>query len=164
MDILPPIFIVCTRSPSGAIGKKGGLPWKRPSKENLTWFRCLTDSSAVVMGASTWKSLPKKPLYGRINVVISSVPIEGADYVFPDLMKALLSLQTKAIYIIGGQALFEEAYRLGMVDGVYEIILKSEYEGCDRFMPPLPDDFDVHTKLWESESDERWFYSYTFKI
>jgi len=52
------------------IGKDGTMPWPHLS-EDLKRFKKLTDGSMIVMGKNTWLSLPKRPLPGRENVVIS---------------------------------------------------------------------------------------------
>ena len=40
----------------GGIGYKNGLPWPK-IKEDLEWFKQLTEENVVVMGSTTWKSL-----------------------------------------------------------------------------------------------------------
>ena len=56
----------------GGIGFKNGLPWPK-IKEDLNWFRQLTEENVIVMGSTTWKSLGiHAPLKHRHNYVISS--------------------------------------------------------------------------------------------
>ena len=56
----------------GGIGFKNGLPWPK-LKEDLHWFKQLTEENVVVMGSNTWKSLGvHAPLKHRHNYVISS--------------------------------------------------------------------------------------------
>ena len=54
----------------GGLNKEGkpDLLFKLP--KDLTWFKEKTLSSVVVMGMTTYQSLPKKPLPKRINVVL----------------------------------------------------------------------------------------------
>ena len=55
------------------IGLNNELPWRIPS--DLKRFMTLTldgNNNAVVMGKNTWESLPKKPLKGRDNLILSS--------------------------------------------------------------------------------------------
>jgi dihydrofolate reductase len=54
---------------NGVIGNKGVLPWRIP--EDMRWFRSKTIGKPVVMGRRTWESLPKKPLPGRTNIVVT---------------------------------------------------------------------------------------------
>src|SRR5690349_20833165 len=57
------------RARNGVIGKDGGLPWRL--KSDLAIFRAVTMGKPVIMGRKTWESLPKKPLVGRTNIVLS---------------------------------------------------------------------------------------------
>ena len=43
------------------IGKNGDLPWPH-NPADLRWFKNNTLNSVIVMGKSTWDSLPRKPL------------------------------------------------------------------------------------------------------
>lgn len=54
----------------GELGKSGDLCWH--IREDLAHFKTLTMGGIVIMGRKTWESLPKKPLPGRINVVVTS--------------------------------------------------------------------------------------------
>ncbi|MEK0373100.1 dihydrofolate reductase [Corynebacterium mastitidis] len=53
----------------GVIGDGVGMPWHLP--EDLRHFKEVTLGAPVIMGRRTWESLPKKPLPGRENVVLS---------------------------------------------------------------------------------------------
>src|SRR5690242_10155617 len=57
------------RARNGVIGRGGGLPWRL--KSDLAIFRAVTMGKPVIMGRKTWESLPKKPLVGRTNIVLS---------------------------------------------------------------------------------------------
>ena len=57
------------RDRNGVIGKDGVLPWRL--KSDLAIFRAVTMGKPVIMGRKTWESLPKRPLIGRMNVVLS---------------------------------------------------------------------------------------------
>jgi len=57
------------RARNGVIGRAGGLPWRLRS--DLRRFRALTLGKPVVMGRKTWESLPRRPLPGRLNLVLS---------------------------------------------------------------------------------------------
>lgn len=53
------------------IGKDGKLPWHH-NKHDMKFFKLLTDGGKVVMGRSTWDSLPVKPLPNRDNYVLTN--------------------------------------------------------------------------------------------
>ena len=68
------LIIAC--DPNGGIGYENRLPWTN-IQGDLPRFKRLTDGQTVIMGRNTWDSLPKKPLPGRINIVVSSRPLEA---------------------------------------------------------------------------------------
>ncbi|HEX2800700.1 MAG TPA: dihydrofolate reductase, partial [Phenylobacterium sp.] len=57
------------RARNGVIGRGGSLPWRL--KSDLANFRAVTMGKPVIMGRKTWESLPKRPLVGRTNIVLS---------------------------------------------------------------------------------------------
>src|SRR3954452_2279734 len=57
------------RARNGVIGRNGGLPWRL--KSDMAIFRAVTMGKPVIMGRKTWESLPKRPLPGRINIVVT---------------------------------------------------------------------------------------------
>lgn len=57
------------RGLNGVIGRDGGLPWRL--KSDLQIFKAVTLGKPVIMGRKTWDSLPRKPLPGRLNLVLS---------------------------------------------------------------------------------------------
>jgi dihydrofolate reductase len=54
---------------AGVIGFEGKIPWFVP--EDLAYFKKVTFGMPVIMGRKTYDSLPKKPLPGRKNIVIT---------------------------------------------------------------------------------------------
>ena len=65
------IGLVWAQAANGVIGRDGALPWQLP--EDLARFKALTTGATVVMGRTTWESLPAsvRPLPGRRNVVLT---------------------------------------------------------------------------------------------
>lgn len=57
----------------GGIGLNNDLPWKgiADNKSDMQWFREKTKGKIVVMGYNTWVSIGRKPLPGRINIVLT---------------------------------------------------------------------------------------------
>ncbi|TGY88265.1 dihydrofolate reductase [Marinicauda algicola] len=114
---------VVARGRNGVIGREGDLPWKLRS--DLKRFRQITMGKPVVMGRRTWESLPRKPLPGRPNIVVSTTlaDAEGAE-VFDDPWHALEAARAAAIQagvdevcIIGGAQLY--ALTLERADRLY---------------------------------------------
>lgn len=73
------ISIIVAVSEDWGIGKDNELLWKIP--EDLRRFKRLTTGKTVIMGKRTWESLPKKPLPGRKNIVITDIKDEQIDQV-----------------------------------------------------------------------------------
>ena len=57
------------RARNGVIGRAGDLPWRL--KSDLAIFKAVTLGKPIIMGRKTWESLPRRPLPGRINIVIT---------------------------------------------------------------------------------------------
>lgn len=88
MPNLPHLQLVVAVDEVGGIGKGKALPWKLPG--DMAYFKELTSrthdparQNAVIMGRTTWESIPPKfrPLPGRINVVLSRTM--SADHLLP---------------------------------------------------------------------------------
>ncbi|MDB5459286.1 MAG: dihydrofolate reductase [Caulobacteraceae bacterium] len=114
---LPVLALVLARARNGVIGKNGGLPWRL--KSDLALFKATTLFKPVIMGRKTWDSLPRKPLPGRLNIVLSrdgSFEPEQA-LVCESFGDALQIAREHAaddgaeeVCVIGGAAIFEEAW------------------------------------------------------
>lgn len=104
------------RARNGVIGRDGTLPWRL--KSDLAIFRAITMGKPVIMGRKTWESLPKKPLVGRTNIVLSkdgSFEPKGA-VVCEDFSEAVSIAREQAeedgaqeVCVIGGASLFQLA-------------------------------------------------------
>jgi dihydrofolate reductase len=136
------VALVYAVSQNGVIGKAGGLPWHIPS--DLKWFKAVTLGKPVIMGRKTWDSLPRKPLPGRVNIVISRAGgfhAEGAMVVadVESAMKLANLCNPTEICVIGGA----EIYRLFMplAQKIYLTRILADVVG-DTFMPELD------AKLW----------------
>jgi len=106
------ISLILARADNGVIGDKGGLPWRL--SDDLRRFKALTMGKPIIMGRKTWDSLPKKPLPGRSNIVVTRDPsfaAEGAVTV-RSLEEAVARAEAKhpdEIMVIGGAQIFVAA-------------------------------------------------------
>ena len=127
-------FVVAV-SRNGVIGKAGGLPWHISA--DLKRFKAITMGKPVIMGRKTWESLPKKPLPGRPNIVITrqkNYRAEGA-IVVSDIPSALAAGgQVEEVCVIGGGEIFDMF--LAQTDRIYLTEVDLEVDG-DTFFPPL---------------------------
>jgi dihydrofolate reductase len=105
------IVLVLAVAQNGVIGKDGGIPWH--ISEDMKRFKALTLGHTVVMGRKTWDSLPKKPLPGRVNVVVTRQKdwqAEGA--VTASSLGQATSGTSGVLMIIGGAEIYERALPL----------------------------------------------------
>jgi dihydrofolate reductase len=129
------ISFVVAVARNGVIGRDGGLPWRISS--DLKRFKEITMGKPVVMGRKTWESLPRKPLPGRRNIVITrqaGYEAPGADVVTSAEAAIALSAGAPEIAVIGGG----EIYRMfwPQVDRLYLTEVDTEVEG-DTYFPAV---------------------------
>lgn len=130
------VVLACTLD--CGIGKNGTIPWHLPG--DLAHFKELTKSTEhegkqnmVIMGRKTWESLPRKPLSGRRNIVVTRNSIEGVECV-PSLNEALRLADENidSVFVIGGAQLYNEALRHPNCGTLYVTMINAEIE-CDTF-------------------------------
>lgn len=113
---------------NGGIGYKNSLPWNNLFGD-LKRFKTLTYGQIVVMGRNTWESLPKKPLNGRLNFVITSqnLSLPNGAIALPNLNHFTFY---KNVWLIGGATLIESAWDL-----ITEVHLSRAFTqyNCDKF-------------------------------
>lgn len=134
----PALAIVVARAANGVIGRDGDLPWRLRS--DLALFKANTLGKPIIMGRKTWDSLPRKPLPGRMNVVLTrdqSFEPEGA-VACETWMEAVQMAKEQAaddgvdeVCVIGGRALFELA--LPKAKRLYLTEVAAEVEGDVHF-------------------------------
>lgn len=124
---------------NGAIGRRGDLPWH--IAEDMRRFKSLTMGHPVIMGRRTWESLPKRPLPGRRNIVVSRNPdfrAEGAETA-PSVVAAIALCAADEIpFIIGGGEIYAAAFPL-----LTEILMTrvdTSVEDADTFFPTVSTD------------------------
>ena len=114
------IAIYVAIAENGVIGSKGGLPWRLST--DLKRFKAGTIGKPIVMGRKTWESFPKRPLPGRLNIVVTrdkTYRAEGAETV-SSLDDAISFAKTRArcmagadeICVIGGGEIYRQALPL----------------------------------------------------
>jgi dihydrofolate reductase len=133
-----PLALVVARAANGVIGRDGDLPWRL--KSDLALFKANTLGKPVIMGRKTWDSLPRKPLPGRMNIVLSrDGSFEPAQAVVCEsFMEAVQMAREQAeddgvdeVCVIGGRALFEMA--LPKAKRLYITEVAAEVEGNVTF-------------------------------
>ncbi len=131
------ICLVVAVSKNGVIGRDGGLPWRLQS--DLKHFKATTIGKPVIMGRKTWDGLPRKPLPGRRNIVVTrqtGFTAEGADVAHT--LTGALAIAARdnpaEICVIGGGEIFREALPLARRLHLTEV--NCEVDG-DTFFPAV---------------------------
>jgi dihydrofolate reductase len=129
------ISIIVAISEDYGIGRNNELLWHIP--EDLKRFKKLTMGQCIIMGKKTWESLPRKPLPGRTNIVITDIPgekIEGSitAYSIEDALGKCV--KGEEIFIIGGGSIYRQFMPLADRLYITHIHKKSE---ADIFFPKI---------------------------
>ena len=133
------IVLVVAVSRNGVIGRDGALPWRLPS--DLRRFKEITMGKPIIMGRKTWEALPRKPLPGRTNIVVSRQPgyLAPGAIVAGTVNEALAvarSAKPAEIAVIGGGDIYRQI--LPFADRIYLSEVDAEAEG-DTHFPELDD-------------------------
>ncbi|HVZ91432.1 MAG TPA: dihydrofolate reductase [Rhizomicrobium sp.] len=125
------VSLVVAMADNGVIGVNGTLPWRVP--DDLRRFKALTMGKPCIMGRRTWDSLPRKPLPGRHNIVVTRDPqfrADGASLVH-SLQEALaIAAGAEEICIIGGAEIYRAA--LPFADRIHLTEIHADVEGDTR--------------------------------
>ena len=165
---VPILAIVAARSRNGVIGRGGGLPWRL--KSDMALFKATTLGKPVIMGRKTWDSLPKKPLPGRANLVLSrDGTFEPKGAVVCDRFQEALSMAreqaeeggAEEVCVIGGTALFELA--TPKAKRLYLTEVEAEVEG-DALFPTFDEVAWREVRRDEYAAAEGDDYPFIFRV
>jgi len=112
------------------IGKDNKLPWH--NKEDLAWFKMITLNQKIVMGRSTFESLPGV-LPNRHHIVLSrgtNTPRESVDFVSG--VEELVSKYGADLFVIGGRSVYEQLFKF--CDELFVTFMYDAYD-CDTYFP-----------------------------
>jgi len=147
------ISIIVAVSEDWGIGKGNELLWH--ISEDLKRFKKLTSGNAVIMGKKTWESLPRRPLPGRKNIVLTDDPHECIDcsvtaYSIEDALSKCE--KEEDIFVIGGGSVYRKfmpiadrlyithVHRKAPADvyfpeidsDIWKVVEKEEFKGADK--------------------------------
>ncbi|HDQ60085.1 MAG TPA: dihydrofolate reductase [Candidatus Woesearchaeota archaeon] len=151
------IIMIAAKAKNNVIGKAGKIPWH--ISEDFKHFKEKTMGYPVIMGMTTFESLPVKPLSGRTNIVLTKNPeYHPENVVVKYSMKDALDYCNGAekIFLIGGASIYKQGMEFADTLELTEI--DREYEG-DTYFP------EFSMSEWELvNSDPRDGYSFnTYK-
>lgn len=162
------LSLIVAQARNRVIGARGQLPWRL--KDDLAHFKRTTMGAPVIMGRKTWESLPKRPLPGRANIVISrDWDYDAAEArVYSSVVPALNAARAIAmragqqeVFVIGGAAIYEAALQLA--DRIYLTEVDAAPEG-DAFFPQLDIAHWRETSAERVEAGEGNDHAFTLRV
>ncbi|MDA3833265.1 MAG: dihydrofolate reductase [Spirochaetales bacterium] len=136
------ISIIVAVASNNAIGKNNELLWHIP--DDLKRFKKLTLGHCLIMGKKTWFSLPRRPLPGRNNIVMTDDPCEciGGGCITAYSVEDALSKceEGKEVFVIGGGSVYRQF--LDLADRLYLTHVHRDFD-ADTFFP------DIDPGVWQ---------------
>jgi dihydrofolate reductase len=151
------------------LSKNGSIPWK--SKKDMKFFMTKTSNNIVIMGKTTYFSLPAehRPLKNRLNIVLTSTPelynrvghYESSTVLFTNdntIYQTILENKEKyantyvflnpdfKIFCIGGKTVYDTY--IPLCDKIWVSYIKHDYN-CDLFIH-----YDFSTQFTSTIYDE----------
>ena len=140
------VNIIVASGRDGAIGRSGDLIWRIPA--DLRRFKALTTGHPVIMGRKTWESLPKRPLPGRRNIVVTHdgrYEAPGAETASsPEAALALAG--DEEIFVMGGATLYDAF--MSLATRIYLTEIEGACPDADARMAFPPD-----PEVWEKTEE-----------
>ena len=128
-----------------AIGVKGGLPWHLPA--DLKYFKEKTRGYPVIMGRTTYFSLPFRPLKGRKNIVLNLGwdPIPEEVVCVNSFEEAYAAAEpAERCFVMGGASVYRQA--IDSMDRLYITHVHTTIPEADAFFP------EINSDIWAVES------------
>ena len=150
------ISIIVAMTKNRVIGEGGDVPWH--IADDMRLFKSLTEGNTVIMGKTTWRSIPDgfRPLPSRTNIIVSTTLEEQAGAkVCKSVDDAVREAKKngKGIFCIGGAKLYSAM--LPLADTMYVSWIKESYEG-DTYFP------EFNLKEWK-EIETKDYPEFIFK-
>jgi dihydrofolate reductase len=146
----PPIALVVAMAENRVIGSAGRIPWRLP--EDMRHFKALTFGKPCIMGRKTWESLPKKPLPGRTQIVVTrDAHFTAAGAVVAHTLEDAIAIAAREspaeIMVIGGAEIYAAA--LPHAESIYLTEVHRDFDGDARLA-----EFD--REIWQETEREAY--------
>ena len=146
------------------IGVKGDLP--RHLSEDLKYFKETTRGFPVIMGRTTYFSLPVRPLKGRKNIVLNlggdPIPEVTCVYSFEEAYKEAEATGADKCFVMGGASVYKAA--LPDMDKLYITHVHTEVEGADVLFPVIDPAVWERESTSETHTDPETGYTFEFVV
>lgn len=147
---------------NNGIGVKGGLPWHLP--EDLKYFKRVTSGYPVIMGRTTYFSLPFRPLKGRKNIVLNlgwePIPEVICANSFEEAYAA--AEDAEKCFIMGGASVYRAA--INDMDTLYITHVHTIVEDADAFFPEIDPEIWEPVSTSETLHDDATGYDFEFVV
>jgi len=159
------LSIIVAHDINNGIGFQTKIPWYIPN--DFKWFKRQTIGKIVVMGTTTYFSLPNnsRPLPDRENYVLcneceyhSRINEEGAKF-FTSIEDVIEFSKGRDVFIIGGASIYKQF--IDLADYLYITKINKEF-GCDTFFPKVKDIEWEHVYKGDNIEHEDYTYSFNF--
>ena len=128
------IALVVVIADNGVIGDRGKIPWR--ISDDMKHFKAVTMGKPCIMGRKTWDSLPKKPLPGRTNIIVTrdrdfTAPDAAVVHSLDEALAFAAAERPEEIAIIGGADIYRAA--LPSASRIYLTEVHRDFAGDARF-------------------------------
>lgn len=160
------IHLIVAMDEEGAIGLQGDMPWGRSMKSDLRHFKETTMGYPLIMGRTTYESFPRRPLPGRLNIVLT----RRTDYDVPEGAVTASSVDeairlaeeegSGEVFIIGGRQVYEQF--IDRADRLHLTLIHHTFDPVDTHFPDIdPEEWQMETTE-DHPADESNAYTYSF--
>ena len=145
---------------NNAIGVKGTLPWHL--SEDLKYFKKTTSGCPVIMGRTTYFSLPFRPLKNRKNIVLNlggdPIPEVTCVYSFDEAFKEAETEDAAESFVMGGASVYRAA--MEFVDKLYITHVHTIVEDADAFFPEIDPSIWQRVSISDTYKDEETGFTF----
>lgn len=153
MNAKTKLSIIAAVAQNGAIGKDNDLLWH--ISDDLKRFKQLTLEHTVMMGKSTYDSLPVHPFPKRRNIVITrqkDLLLEGCEMAHSIDEAIALCKPNEETFVVGGSSIYKQM--MPVVDKLYITWVYKDFD-ADCFFPEIDHEQFVQTSVSERMYDEK---------
>lgn len=144
------------------IGVRGGLPWH--ISEDLKYFKKVTTGCPVIMGRTTYFSLPFHPLKGRKNIVLNKGGEPIPEVVCADSFEEAFAAAEpcEKCFIMGGASVYKAA--IDMMDMLYITHVHTVVKDADVFFPEIDPSVWKVSERSEMMKDKETGFEFEFVV
>ena len=148
---------------NNGIGIKGQLPWHL--SEDLEYFKRVTSGYPVIMGRTTYFSLPFHPLKGRKNIVLNAggdpIPEATCVYSFEEAFAEAEATGAGKCFVMGGASVYKAA--INRMDTLYITHVHTVID-ADAWFPEIDPSIWKEISRSETITDAETGYGFEFAV